>query len=158
KPTERTDDLEFLRRVTLDIAGRIALPDEIRAFDLDRRTDKRLRAIDRLLASDECATYWAELRADELLPSSLPKSLAETFVAWLRDDFRRDASYRAQVIKLLTATGRPEDNPAVVFTLANLGPERPKNRWEDEGRFDTNRLTEQTSRVFLGIDLHCIQC
>jgi len=44
------DDYEFLRRVTLDVTGRLPKPDEIRAFV---KSPDRDRKIDGLLASDE---------------------------------------------------------------------------------------------------------
>ena len=42
QPAEQTDELAFLRRVTLDLAGRVATLEELRDYTLDRRADKRL--------------------------------------------------------------------------------------------------------------------
>src|SRR4051812_27833186 len=47
------DDYEFVRRVYLDLAGRIPAATETRAFVLDRAADKRVKLIDKLLASPE---------------------------------------------------------------------------------------------------------
>jgi hypothetical protein len=158
KPVGRTDDHAFLRRVTLDLAGRIATPDELRAFTADRRADRRLRAIDRLLRSDECNTFWAERMTDELLPPWTDAAWRERFVGMMRDHLARGGSYRDLVKRLLTATGRPAEEPAVIFSLALLGREHPKNRWADDGRFDTIPLVEKVGRNFLAVDLHCIRC
>jgi len=158
RPVGRTDDHAFLRRVTLDLAGRIATPDELRAFTADRRADRRLRAIDRLLRSDECNTFWAERMTDELLPPWTDAAGRKRFVEMMRDHLARGGSYSDLVKRLLTATGRPADEPAVVFSLALRGREHPKDRWADEGRFDTIPLVEKVSRTFLAVDLHCIRC
>jgi Protein of unknown function (DUF1549) len=44
------DDAEFLRRVTLDLGGRIPSAEEARSFLDDRSPDKRVKRIDALLA------------------------------------------------------------------------------------------------------------
>src|SRR5204863_624887 len=52
-PARVSSDSEFLRRVTLDLAGRIPTSGEAQAFVADTSADKRDKAIDRLPASDE---------------------------------------------------------------------------------------------------------
>src|SRR5438445_2244182 len=49
-PAPRADDAEFLRRVMLDLAGRIPLPSEVHAFLDDQTPDKRKKLVERLLA------------------------------------------------------------------------------------------------------------
>src|SRR5262245_51480173 len=61
RPAPWCSDLEFLRRASIDIIGRIPTAGEARAFERDRREDKRLRLIDRLLDSDEYARHWANV-------------------------------------------------------------------------------------------------
>src|SRR5688572_21550934 len=46
-------DQEFLRRVYLDLAGRVPSAEETRAYLADAVADKRALLIDRLLASDD---------------------------------------------------------------------------------------------------------
>src|SRR5947209_4601090 len=60
------DDETFLRRVSLDLAGKLPTPEEIRAFLADRSLDKRTRQIDRLLASEAYAVNWARYWRDTL--------------------------------------------------------------------------------------------
>src|SRR5262245_65893059 len=50
---EKSSDAEFLRRVYLDLAGRVPSVEEARAFLADGADDKRGNLIDRLLASDD---------------------------------------------------------------------------------------------------------
>src|SRR5262245_53166142 len=49
------DDAEFLRRVTLDLIGRVPTASEARTFFADQSPMKRVRVIDNLLANSECA-------------------------------------------------------------------------------------------------------
>jgi hypothetical protein len=58
-PSEISDKSTFLRRVTLDIAGRLPTPDEVRAFEADTAPTDRDRVIDRLVASTDYADYFA---------------------------------------------------------------------------------------------------
>src|SRR4051812_37170479 len=51
KPAEPADDAEFLRRVSLDLTGKIPTAAEVRAFLDDPAPDKRTRLVDRLLES-----------------------------------------------------------------------------------------------------------
>ena len=58
-PAKPVDDLTYLRRISLDIAGRLPTPAEITAFSLDPSTNKRSRTVERLLAEDAYAENWA---------------------------------------------------------------------------------------------------
>ncbi|HBB73585.1 MAG TPA: hypothetical protein DC048_03945, partial [Planctomycetaceae bacterium] len=58
-PSPVCDDATFLRRVTLDIAGRLPTLDESRAFLAETDAGKRDRLIDRLLASPDYADTFA---------------------------------------------------------------------------------------------------
>src|SRR5689334_11454212 len=49
KPAERADDAEFLRRVYLDLAGKIPPVSEVREFLADPSADKRERLVEKLL-------------------------------------------------------------------------------------------------------------
>src|SRR5258708_2751018 len=55
------DDATFLRRIWLDLAGRVPSVLEAREFLDDTRTDQRARIIDKLLASEDFANNWARV-------------------------------------------------------------------------------------------------
>src|SRR5262245_50441019 len=57
-PAPPADDGEFLRRVSLDLVGRIPTLAEAKAFLADVGADKRARAVDRLLDGPELADHW----------------------------------------------------------------------------------------------------
>src|SRR5258708_6937239 len=52
-PANKTDDFEFIRRVTLDLTGRIPALDRVLSFAADKTPDKRAKLIDELLAKPE---------------------------------------------------------------------------------------------------------
>ena len=57
-PAPMTTDMEFLRRVTLDLTGRIPTAQEVIEFAGDPSADKRARSIDRLLTTQQWADRW----------------------------------------------------------------------------------------------------
>ena len=52
-------DTEFLRRVSLDLTGRVPTPQEIRDFADDTDVDKRDKLIERLIDSEAWVERWA---------------------------------------------------------------------------------------------------
>ncbi len=57
-PAPMTTDWEFIRRVTLDLTGRIPAPAQVLAFVADTSSNKRAKLIDRLLANPEWVDKW----------------------------------------------------------------------------------------------------
>src|SRR5439155_12176467 len=66
QPATTIDDAGFLRRVTLDLHGRIPSVQEARAFLDDRSPDKRARAIRKLMERPEYALYMGRV-LDEII-------------------------------------------------------------------------------------------
>jgi len=64
RPAARTTDEQFVRRVHLDLTGRLPLPADVTEFVADKSPTKRARLIDRLLDSDEYAAHWAHYWRD----------------------------------------------------------------------------------------------
>ncbi|MCB1079904.1 MAG: DUF1549 domain-containing protein, partial [Verrucomicrobiae bacterium] len=59
-PSEVCDDATFLRRVTVDIAGRLPNSEETAAFLASTEADKRAKAVDTLLDSEDYSAYFAQ--------------------------------------------------------------------------------------------------
>ena len=55
-PSPVCDDVTFLRRVTIDIAGRIPTPEEVESFAKDKAEDRYEKLVDRLIASEDYVT------------------------------------------------------------------------------------------------------
>ena len=95
KPAAPADDAEFLRRVSLDLAGRIPRVAEVRAYLADRSPDKRRRLVDRLLAGQQYANNFANVWRALLLPASMQMgpSMAPRLEDWLRKELAENVPY-----------------------------------------------------------------
>src|SRR5690242_20984567 len=66
-PPQVADDGAFLRRIYLDVIGRIPTVEEAKAFLADTAADKRTRLIDNLLArNDDYAAHWTSFWEDAI--------------------------------------------------------------------------------------------
>ena len=92
-PSPVCDDATFLRRVTLDIAGRLPTADEATAFLADNDPAKRDKLIDRLLASDDYADYfankWSALLRNKRRAARPTSAATFAFHDWIRDSLTR---------------------------------------------------------------------
>ncbi|MFO0850131.1 MAG: DUF1549 domain-containing protein [Gemmataceae bacterium] len=145
-PSPVCDDATFLRRVTLDIAGRLPTEAEAAAFLADRGPDKRDRWVEELLRSPDYADYfagkWTALlknRRDDT--SDLVSNFA--FHAWVRDSLLANKPYDQFVRELLAATGTVIGNPPVAWYKR---VKQPKDQIED------------VAQLFLGVRMQCAQC
>ena len=142
----QADDAEFLRRLYLDLHGVVPSAEQAAKF-LDRRDPhKRAQLIDELLASPRFGEHVADLWCGRLLSPQLndPRK-RDAFAKWLADRFN-SAGWDRIATDLLTATGKLEENPAVIYLI--------------EGNFPlgVTDLTDLSTRYFLGVRLNCAQC
>jgi hypothetical protein len=163
-PSERCSDYEFIRRASLDIIGRIATVKEIDRFMRDPERTRRSRLIERLLSSKEYANNWANIWTVLLLTrSGVPKVYQEQMHSWLEEKLGEESKESAAdwskiVAKILTASGRTNENGAVNFILAHMGEAVKQDRGADNGAFDMVPVTSRTTRLFLGQRTQCVQC
>jgi hypothetical protein len=143
----RADDAEFLRRVTLDLTGRIPTLERARAFLDSTDSDKRHKLIDQLLASPAFGQHFADLWSLRLAPPdpSVPKGGVNQFTPWLAGQFNRNRGWDQIVTELLTVDGEVDRQPQSAFLLA-VGPPQP------------NQLTAAAGRLFLGVQVQCAEC
>ena len=141
-----SDDSTFLRRVTLDIAGRLPTLDETHAFLSNSEVGRRDEVIDRLLSSsgyaDTFANKWTSLLKNRRdAASDITSNFA--FHAWIRDSLLANRPYDEIVRELLAATGTVVENPAVAWY------KRVK---------DPKEQIEDVAQLFLGVRMQCAQC
>ncbi len=147
-PSENCDDSTFLRRVTLDMTGRIPTLEQTREFLTDNRPDKRARKIDELLDSpgysDLFAAKWAGILRNKA-GGNLEQIARETFAfhSWIRSSISNNKPYNRFVTELVTARGKSGTNPAVSWYRA---VKDPKDQMSD------------IAQVFLGVRIQCAQC
>lgn len=140
------DDAEFLRRIHLDLIGRIPSAEETRAFLADVEPAKRSRVVDELLASPEHERHLAQLLDLQLMQRrKASKVKAEEWESFLVESVRANKPWDVLVRDVLSADGsEKEDRGPARFYLDRNG--------------DVNTITRDVSALFLGADITCAQC
>ncbi len=149
KPSEVVGDYAFLRRVSLDLTGRLPSVDEVVAFagDLDR--DKRTVWIDRMLDSEEFTIFWTyrlatwwRVRAPGR-GRSRDVIAAQAFQQWIRESLEQRTGLDEMARQLVTATGDSHVHGAATFFRLANGP---------------RELAEVFSETMMGVRLRCANC
>jgi Protein of unknown function (DUF1549)/Protein of unknown function (DUF1553) len=160
KPSGRATDYDFLRRAFLDLIGRIATPAEIKEFERDGKN--RVKLVYKLLYdkhyAEEYAKNWSNIWTVWLVTRTGDPVYREQLRVWLEEHFAKDGSHKDMAEKLLTATGKTNDNGSVNYVLHNLGERVPPADRAKDGDFDMVPVTSRTTRLFLGLQTQCVQC
>ncbi|MCB1211942.1 MAG: DUF1549 domain-containing protein, partial [Verrucomicrobiales bacterium] len=143
-------DEVFVRRVYLDIVGRIPTLKETTDFLASTEGDKRAKLIDTLLASDGYTqnffNFWADilrLKSQSVGGGqSLPAGYA--YANWLQKSLEDNKPYDQMVKELVTANGKTYENGAVGFYIRDYNMP-----------LDNMAVTTQ---IFLGTSMVCAQC
>lgn len=147
EPSELCTDLEFIRRVYLDLTGLPPSPAEIQAFLDDAREQrvKRDALVDRLIGSPEYVDFWANKWADLLQCNSkfLGSEGAESFRAWIRQAVEQNTPYDQFARTILTASGSNRENPAASYWKIARTPAE---------------AMENTTHLFLATRFNCNKC
>lgn len=143
----KTGDEVFLRRVSLDLVGRLPSATEITAFTLDSSPNKRVAVVERLLARPAFGRNWARYWRDVIFyrraedRALLAAGAAEEFLA---DQLNRNAPWNEIATQFITATGDIREHGETAVIAAQMG--------------DANDVTAEMSRIFLGVQIQCAQC
>lgn len=140
------EEAALVRRLYVDLAGRIPSGEEVRSYLASEEADKRERLIGRLLASAEFDRQMA-LMVDLWLMERR-KDAHVSAVGWrkfLTDSFKARKPLNELMREILLADGTPEKNRAAArFYLDRV--------------FELHLVTRDTGRLFFGRDLQCAQC
>ncbi|HEY7153356.1 MAG TPA: DUF1549 and DUF1553 domain-containing protein [Gemmataceae bacterium] len=158
QPAAPASDAEFVRRVYLDVAGRIPAAAEVRQFLDDKRPDKRQRLVEQLLDGPRYVTHftnvWRALMLPETTSSFQVQFLAGGFEAWLRAKLQQNTPYDAMVRELLTTPMNGQQrNP---FGQQNGAPSPIAFYFAKDVK--PENLAAAMSRLFLGVKIECAQC
>ena len=148
-------DAEFLRRLHLDLGGRIPAVSELREFLADSSPDKRSAAVEALLDSPGFVRHITTVWRNALIPQASSQAqfrgLIPGFEAWLWKHIAEGSSYD-QIAREIITTELNDGNAAALaattspdafFVVRELKPEN---------------LAAGTARAFLGVRLDCAQC
>ena len=145
-PSPVCDDATFLRRVSLDIAGRLPTAEDTAAFLADKDPAKRDKKIDELLDTPDYADFFANkwtalLKNQREDKADITANFA--FHSWVRDGMLANKPYDEMVKQILAATGTIVENPAVAWYKRVKEP---------------NEQLEDVAQLFLGVRMQCAQC
>lgn len=153
------DDAEFLRRASLDIVGKIPTVAEAREFFADTRPDKRRRLVEALVERGSCASHFANVWREMLLPGANmnleTRGLAGPFETWLKVRFAANVPYDELVAELVTAR-LVQATPVVGQAAMPTAP--GPNAFYQVNENKPENLAANTARIFLGMQVQCAQC
>ncbi len=151
------DSATFIRRVTLDLTGRLPDPKIASRFILteaqspDKMAVHRRVLVDELLKSEAFVEYWS-FRLAELLRvgggnaggrNTGGMERAKVFHAWIEGQLRKQTSLDQIARDLITANGDPlKHGPANFYLVAGNAREQ----------------AEYISQTFMGVRLRCANC
>lgn len=139
-------DSQFLRRIYLELGGRIPDFDEAQQFLTARGETRRADLVDDLLESPDYVSHFYNYWADILRLSERPQRqlFFEPYLHYIKESIRTNRPYDRWVHEMLTADGQVWENPAVGFQLRDAGMPLP--------------YVDNTVRVLLGTQIGCAQC
>jgi hypothetical protein len=145
-PSSACDDSTFIRRIYLDITGRLPTADESEQFLADSNSAKRQKWIDKLLDSEFYADFFANKWSTILRNKRQQENFAHgnfLFHDWIRQSLYENKPYDQFVRDIITASGEMSENPPVA--------------WYRSVR-EINQQMEDTAQLFLGLRIQCARC
>jgi hypothetical protein len=159
QPAPPADDAEYVRRVCLDLTGKIPTVTQVRDFLEDRSPQKREKLVERLLASASYSAHmtniWKGLLMPEVPSNFQLQILATDFDVWLRKQFAENVAYDRLVRAILTVSLAQDQRNNNRFNLGGT-PSPYAFFAAKEGK--PENLAASSARLFLGIRLECAQC
>lgn len=145
EPNPLTNDEQFVRRLYLDLAGRIPTRSETIRFLVDKSDTKRARLIDTLVSGEGINSRLFNYFADMLrMADDAQKSKFYNYEEWLKQQIAENRPWNNVVRDMIMADGKLLKNGATGYLLRDKGM-----------RLDNLSLTLST---FLGADVACAQC
>ena len=145
-PSELCTDEEFIRRVTLDVTGRLPTVDEYNAFLANVDPKKRDKLVDELLTRKEFVEIWV-MKWAELLTIRTTNQISYKsmllYYTWLQERVANNVPMNIMVQELLGSNGG---------TFANAAT----NYYQNET--NTLKVAENVAQVFMGMRMQCAQC
>lgn len=138
-------DSKIVRRLFIDIIGRLPTPQEAQQYINDTTPDKQDKLVDWLLEQPEYADHWANKWTDLLRPNPYRVGIKAVlnYDNWIREAFRENRPYDQFVRGLITAEGSTFRNGASTLFRDRRSPDE---------------VTTLVSQLFLGIRLDCAKC
>ena len=142
------DDNTLVRRLYIDIIGRIPTTRETEEFLQSKSPTKRQELITKLLNSEgyvqNSFNYWADVLRAQSTGGQIGAITGGAYTNFIKDALRSNKPYDQFVREMVAATGQAWDNGAIGYYM------------RDRGMPLDNMAT--TARIFLGTRIECAQC
>jgi hypothetical protein len=146
-PAPIGDDL-YVRRLFLDLIGRLPAPADLEDFRQDRSPNRREKLVDRLLAlpqfGEHWGKYWGDVFRYRATNQNTNRLVFYQEAQWLADQLNAGRRWDQITRDILTATGIDEEAPAGFFVAFHDG--------------EPAELAGESARIFLGTQIACAQC
>ena len=142
-PMPLVDDSVFLRRIYVDLIGRIPTEAEVREFGTWPAKGRREKLIDQLMADDRFSDRWTIFYADMLRLRSQANGGA-ALIAYVHNAVKSGLPYDEMCRRLIYSNGKAGKVPEVGFILGDDA--------------DPLAMASVTSQVFMGVRIGCAQC
>ncbi|MDQ2948590.1 MAG: DUF1549 and DUF1553 domain-containing protein [Acidobacteriota bacterium] len=162
-PADKTNDFEFIRRVTLDLTGRIPTALLVQAFVADISPDKRAKLVDTLLNSSEWVDKWTMYFGDLFKNTANKVSSGaqaqnegrNAFYKWIKDALANNKPYDQIARDVISAQASNSWDPkqgAANWTILGRVTGGPLQDTQDQ-------VTANVAETFLGLaNLNCLLC
>jgi hypothetical protein len=145
-----TRDEDFLRRVYLDLTGKLPTPDKLDEFVNDTDSEKRSKVIDTLLNTEDYARNWARYWRDVIRFHAIDlrsQLAAPKFEEWLTEQLHHNVHWDRIATELITAKGKIDEDGRTYLIFSQFDMENT-----------AVNVAAETTRVFMGIQISCAQC
>lgn len=149
-PSDLCTDEQFVRRLYLDVTGRLPTVKQAQKFLQSSDASQRSKLIDELLVSDAFADFaalkWGDLlRIKSEFPSNLWPNAVQAYYQWVRSSLVANKPYDQFVREMLVSTGSNFRDP-------------PSNYYRALGNRNPQGFAEQTAMIFMGARMSCARC
>ncbi len=143
-PNAPADDTVFVRRIYLDVVGRIPTAREAEEFLASREDGRRAALIDKLLDSEGYVQNYFHYWADILRVQTKGQRTGPAYVHFVKDALRSNKPYDMFVREMIAGEGKAWSDGAIGYYT------------RDRGMPLDNMAS--TVRVFMGTRIECAQC
>lgn len=143
-PAGQADDAALIRRLTLDLVGRIPTTAEVDEYAKSKDPAKREKLVDRLIASPGFARHQAALFEAMFNPDGNGRG-SGAFRQYMTDAVRDNKSWEKVFREVLL----PDESDAKLKGAAEFIRARVS---------DADKLTNDVSVAFFGVNVSCAQC
>ncbi len=153
QPPGSISDRVFARRVYLDVIGLLPAPNELEAFVSDKRSDKRERLVQKLLAdnrnyAENWLTFWNDLLRNDYRGTGYIDGGRKQITAWLYSALETNMPFNEFVSELINPVPGSEGfTKGIVWRGVVNASQAPQMQ-----------AAQNISQVFMGVNLKCASC